>query len=90
MLLTSSNGQPAERKTVCDCNTNNLNNLSLISKYVDGLVLNITIRNVTTDVNSPMISPIDTIGLSDIFSNGNGFQFFIIIEPRAVLAISVL
>lgn len=66
--LTSSNGHPAERKTAWDCKISNLRSLSLISVNVDGLVRNITMRNVTTDVNSPRISPTDTNGLSEIFS----------------------
>lgn len=45
-------------------------------------------RSVTTEVNSPSISPTETNELSAIISIGSGFQFFIIIEPRAVLAIS--
>lgn len=40
------------------------------------------ILNVTTEVNSPKISPTDTSGLSETISNGNGFQFLIIIAPK--------
>lgn len=40
------------------------------------------ILNVTTEVNSPKISPTETSGLSETISNGNGFQFFIIIAPK--------
>lgn len=87
-MLTSSNGHPAERKTACDCRTNNFKSLSFISVSIDGFVRSTIILNVTTDVNSPSISLTHTIGLSEIFSNGNGFQFFTIIDPLAVLAIS--
>lgn len=38
-------------------------------------------RNVTTDVSSPIISHTGTTGLSDMFSSGMGFQFFMMREP---------
>lgn len=79
--LTSSKGQPVERRTACDCNTSSFKSLSLISPNGEGLQRKITMRSVTTDVSSPIISQTGTTGLSEIFSKGIGFQFFIIREP---------
>ena len=79
--LTSSKGQPVERKTACDCNTSSFKSLSLISPNGEGLQRNMTMRSVTTDVSSPIISQTGTTGLSEIFSKGIGFQFLIIREP---------
>lgn len=80
--LTSSKGHPVDLSTVCDCSMSNFKSLSLISFNNDGLVLITEIRNVTTDVSSPKISPTVISGLSVTFSNGSGFQFFIKIVPE--------
>lgn len=56
----------------------------MISQKGEGLQRNMTMRSVTTDVNSPMISQTGTTGLSEMCSKGMGFQFLIIKEPEAV------
>lgn len=81
MKLTSSRGQPVERRTACDCSIKSFNNLSLISANWVGLFLKMVILSVTTDVSSPSISLTEASGFSEIFSNGKGFQFFMMIAP---------
>lgn len=81
-VLTSSSGQPEERRAACDCRISSLSSLSLISVNVDGFVRSMEIRSVTTDVNSPRTSPTVITWLSQIFSRSRGFQFFRMIEPR--------
>lgn len=78
---TSSSGHPVDRRTAWDCKTSNFKSLSLISEKVEGFVRKMTMRRVIMDVSSPRMSLTGTTGLSEMFSNGIGFQFFMMREP---------
>lgn len=81
MVFTSSKGHPLDLSKACDCRTKSLSSLSLISPKGEALQRNMTIRRVTTEVNSPIISQTGTMGLSAICSKAMGLQFFTINEP---------